>query len=60
VSVSTNPRKRFSPDIVIPSAITIVASANALPSRKIATMSSPVRSRQMIPYRTRRSSLSFT
>ena len=42
VSVSTKPRKRFSPDSVMPSAMTIVASANVLPSR---TTSSPDRSR---------------
>ena len=45
VSVSTKPRKRFSPDIVMPSAMTIVASANVLPSRTTATTSSPDRSR---------------
>ena len=39
------PRKRFSPDIVMPSAMTIVASANVLPSRTMATTSSPARSR---------------
>jgi hypothetical protein len=47
VSVSTNPRKRFSPLSVIPSAMTIVASANVFPSRKIATMSSLERSRSL-------------
>ena len=45
VSVSTKPRKRFSPASVIPSAITIVAAANVFPSRPTATTSSRDRSR---------------
>ena len=45
VSVSTKPRKRFSPVSVMPSAITIVASANVLPSKTTATTSSSDRSR---------------
>ncbi len=48
VSVSTKPRKRLSPDNVMPRATTIVASANVLPSRTIATTSSPERSRSCI------------
>ena len=45
MSVSTKPRKRFSPASVTPRAMTIVASANVLPSRNTATTSSPDRSR---------------
>ena len=48
VSVSTKPKKRFSPESVMPRATTIMASANAFPSRKIATTSSPDRSRSCI------------
>ena len=40
---ASKPKKRCSPDSVIPSAITIVASANVLPSRTRATTSSPAR-----------------
>ena len=45
VSVSTKPRHRLSPVIVMPSATTIVASAHVLPSSTRATTSSPERSR---------------
>ena len=45
VSVSTKPKKRFSPESVMPSAMTIIASANDFPSRNSATTSSPDRSR---------------
>ena len=45
VSVSTKPRKRFSPARVMPSAMTIVASANVFPSKTTATTSSSDRSR---------------
>jgi hypothetical protein len=45
VSVSTNPRNRLSPWIVMPMATTIVESANVFPSRNTATTSSPDRSR---------------
>ena len=48
VSVSTKPKKRFSPQSVMPRATTIVASANVFPSRNSATTSSPVRSRSCI------------
>ena len=44
VSVSTKPRKRFSPVIVMPSATTIVDSAKVLPSSTRATTSSRDRS----------------
>ena len=43
MSVSTKPRNRLSPVIVMPSATTIVASANVLPSSTRATTSSPER-----------------
>ena len=48
VSVSTKPKKRFSPQSVMPRATTIVASANVFPSRNSATASSPVGSRSCI------------